>query len=124
MSSHHQMSHSHKILIQSSYLFHESNSYNLAITFFANAHLFLQNLANHSNKIPFPSQCGNALILRNFLACVSDKNLSFGKVGALDVGATLDYKPLDTRPLLEAIIPTTTTKIMHIDKKKNKIMQR
>lgn len=46
--------------------------------------------------------------------------MRFRKIEALGVRAALDDDPLDTRPLLEAIIPTTT-KTIHIEKKKKKI---
>ena len=54
--------------------------------------------------------------MRNFLECASARNLRFGKVGALGVGATLDDEPFDTRPHLEAMIPTTITKTIHREK--------
>lgn len=45
--------------------------------------------------------------------CASDKNLRFGKVGALGVRETLNDELFNTRPLLEAIIPTTKTKTIY-----------
>lgn len=55
--------------------------------------------------------------MRKFSEWASNKNLRFGKVGALGVGAALDDEPRDTRPLLKAMIPTTHKKTIHTEKK-------
>lgn len=48
--------------------------------------------------------------------------MRFGKVGALGVGAALD-EPLDMRPLLEVMIHTTTTKIIHREREEENLQR-
>lgn len=55
------------------------------------------------------------------MACALDRNVRFGKVGALGVEEAFDDEPLNTCPLLEVTIPITKIKTIQTEKKKKKI---